>query len=61
MPEDKRSSPVVLRWKIAAYAVLAALAWLTLTDWRMRGMVWVVMLALAAKTWVDYKRARMPD
>jgi hypothetical protein len=40
---------------LATYALLAALAALTL-DGHMRLIVWIVMAALGVKTWVAWKR-----
>ncbi len=39
-----------------AYAAIALLAGLTLSDWRFRGAVWAVLAGLAVKTWVATKR-----
>jgi hypothetical protein len=61
MPVDPRSSRSALVWQMTAYSVLALLAGLTLSDWRIRGAVWFVMGALAVKTWIRHKRDRMPE
>lgn len=34
------------------FAVLATMAGLTLEDWRLRAVVWIVLGGLAAKTWI---------
>ncbi len=39
---------------LAAYAVLALLAWWTL-DGVLRMAVWILMAGLAMKTWIAYK------
>lgn len=43
-----------LIWAMSAYAVLAALAAVTL-DGVLRYGVWILMAGLAAKTWIAYK------
>ena len=43
-----------LVWAMLAYAVLAALAAVTL-DGGLRYGVWILMAGLAAKTWIAYK------
>ncbi len=37
---------------LAVYAVLGALAALTLDDWRFRASVWLLLGALAVKSWI---------
>ena len=43
---------------LGAYAVLAAAAWLTLSDLRFRLATLVVLLGIAVKTLLDWQRAR---
>jgi len=43
-----------LYWALGAYALLAALAGLTL-DGAFRLGVWILMAGLAAKSWIAYK------
>ncbi len=38
-----------------AYAFLGIMAALTLTDWRFRTLVWVVLGGTAVKTWIAYR------
>ncbi len=37
---------------MSCFAALAALAGLTLEDWRIRAAVWIFLGGLAAKTWI---------
>ncbi len=53
MPPAEAVAP---RRPIALYAAIALLAVLTLPDWRFRGAVCVLMLALALKTWLATKQ-----
>ena len=43
---------------LAAYAVLAGAAWMTLTDWRFRLGTLVVLAGIAVKTWLHWQRER---
>ncbi len=43
---------------LAAYAVLAGAAWLTLSDLRFRLATLVVLAGIAVKTLLDWQRAR---
>ena len=43
---------------LGAYAVLAGAAWLTLSDLRFRLATLVVLAGIAAKTLLDWQRAR---
>ena len=43
---------------LAAYAVLAGSAWLTLSDLRFRLATLVVLAGIAVKTLLDWQRAR---
>ena len=42
----------------ASYALLGVMACLTLSDWRFRGTVLVLLAALAVKTWVATRQQR---
>jgi hypothetical protein len=41
---------------LLCYAALALLAWLTLSDWRFRAVVWIFLGGLAVRTWVASAR-----
>lgn len=43
---------------VALYGGLALLAGVTLSDWRFRATVWVVLAGLALKTWVGERMRR---
>ena len=46
---------------LAAYVALAALAFATLPDHRMRGVTLAILAMFALKTWVRRKDAMHPD
>jgi hypothetical protein len=41
---------------MSCFAALAAAAGLTLEDWRVRAVVWILLGGLAAKTWIAAAR-----
>ncbi len=43
---------------LAAYAVLAGGAWMTLSDMRFRAATIVVLAGIALKTWLHWQRER---
>jgi hypothetical protein len=46
---------------LIAYAVLAGLAWATITDHRIRGITLAILAMFAAKSWVRRKEVMHPD
>jgi hypothetical protein len=50
-----------LHMALGAFVVLGALAWMTLSDERIRLMTLAVLAMFAVKTWVRRKEATPPD
>jgi uncharacterized membrane protein YccC len=46
---------------LIAYAVLGVLAWLTISDSKIRGLTLVILAMFAVKSWVRRKEVLHPD
>ena len=53
--------PVRLLVALGCYAVLGAVAWRILPDPRFRGVVWIFLAGMAAKTWIAWKKLQHED